>query len=70
MLYFTLKIVGDSSTIITNTSDTENTSILDLEAELHKQAENCEKMSMSIKQGEADRKRKDEEIIQQQNKVH
>ena len=65
-----MKIVGDSSANITNTNDKEHISILDLEAELHKQAENCEKMSMSIKQGEVDRKRKDEEIIQQQNKVH
>lgn len=69
-LYFALKMADDNSTIIANTNDKEHTSMLDLEAELHKQAENCEKMSLSIKQGEVDLKRKDEEIVQQQNKVH
>ena len=51
------------------TNGDPHTSILDLEAELHKQAENCEKMSLSIKQSEFDLKKKDEEIIQHQHKV-
>ena len=63
--------MGDNSIInLPNTSDEMNTSIMNLEAELHKQAENCEKMSLSIKRSEIDLKKKDEEIIQQQNKVH
>ena len=62
-------MIGDSSIIIPNTNDEAHTSILNLEAELHKQAENCEKMSLSIKQGEVNLKKKDEEIVQQQNKV-
>lgn len=62
--------MDDSSIIIPNTSDDTNTSILNLEAKLHKQSENCEKMSLSIKQGEVDLKQKDEEIVHQQNKVY
>merc|ERR1712001_899 len=50
-------------------SDDPHTRIHHLEAELHKQSENCEKMSLSLKQGEVDLKRKDEEIIQQKNKL-
>ena len=63
-------MIGDSSISIPNTNDETHTSILNLEAELHKQAENCEKMSLSIKQGEVNLKKKDEEIVQQQNKVN
>ena len=58
-----------SKSLIPNNSDDPHTSILHLEAELHKQSESCEKMSLSLKQGEVDMKRKDEEIIQQKNKV-
>ena len=63
-------MLGDGSkTLIQNNSEDPHTSILHLEAELHKQSESCEKMSLSLKQGEVDLKRKDEEIIQQKNKV-
>ena len=58
-----------SKSLIPNNSDDPHTSILHLEAELHKQSESCEKMSLSLKQGEVDMKRKDDEIIQQKNKV-
>ena len=64
-------MLGDGSiSLIPNNSDDQHTSILHLEAELHKQSENCEKMSLSIKQGEVDLKRKDEEIVQQKNRVN
>ena len=62
-------MIGDSSTILPNANDDAHTSILNLEAELHKQAENCEKMSLSIKQGAFDLKQKDEEIVQQKHKA-
>ena len=63
-------MLGDGSkSLIPNNSDDPHTSILHLEAELHKQSESCEKMSLSLKQGEVDMKRKDDEIIQQKNKV-
>ena len=63
-------MLGDeSNSLIPNNNDDPHTSILHLEAELHKQSENCEKMSLSIKQGEVDLKKKDEEIVQQKNKV-
>ena len=63
-------MLGDGSKpLIQNNSEDPHTSILHLEAELHKQSESCEKMSLSLKQGEVDLKRKDEEIIQQKNKV-
>jgi coiled-coil domain-containing protein 64 len=63
-------MLGDNSTIIPNiNNDDAHTSILHLEAELHKQSENCEKLSLTIKQGEVDLKKKDEEIVQQKNKA-
>ena len=63
-------MLGDeSNSLIPHNNDDPHTSILHLEAELHKQSENCEKMSLSIKQGEVDLKKKDEEIVQQKNKV-
>ena len=62
-------MIGDGSTILPNANEDAHTSILNLEAELHKQAENCEKMSLSIKQGAFDLKQKDEEIVQQKHKA-
>ena len=63
-------MLGDNSTMIpNNNNDDAHTSILHLEAELHKQSENCEKLSLSIKQGEVDLKKKDEEIVQHKNNV-
>ena len=67
-LYF-IQMIGDGSTILPNANEDAHTSILNLEAELHKQAENCEKMSLSIKQGAFDLKQKDEEIVQQKHKA-
>ena len=68
--YFINQMLGDGSkTLLQNNSEDQHTSILNLEAELHKQSESCEKMSLSLKQGEVDLKRKDEEIVQQKNKV-
>ena len=62
-------MLGDNALIPNNSSDDPHTSILHLEAELHKQSENCEKLSLSIKQGEVDLKKKDEEILQHKNQV-
>ena len=64
-------MLGDNPTMIPNNNiDDAHTSILNLEAELHKQSENCEKLSLSIKQGEVDLKKKDEEIVQHKNNVN
>ena len=63
-------MLGDNSPITANNNDEAHVSVLNLEAELHKQAENCEKMSLSIKQGNVDLKKKDEEIFEQKNKVY
>ena len=64
-------MLGDNSTTIPNTnSDEAHSSILHLEAELHKRSENCEKLSLSIKQSEVDLKKKDEELVQEKHKVN
>ena len=44
-------------------------SFMKMESDLHKTNENCEKLSMSLKQNEIDLKRKDDEINQQLSKV-
>jgi hypothetical protein len=40
------------------------------EVENHRMSENCDKLTMALKQHEAELKRKDEEIHELQSKVH